>query len=454
MSAQQYTRPCETPSERTPVRVLVISFHFPPMNAISAFRAEGFARYLPDHGMEVTVLTSMRDPATGRSTWHPSDTPTVTTRWERCIVHHIPRVRSLYYRFVQASLKVPLWSTLVAMAHCMTGTFNLHVIDVHRGYKRFLRQHLRTNSYDVVLSTAPPDEHIAIAAWVHEQHGIPFIADYRDLYDNRLLSPSFQPTYRERILLAIRKRWHRKWLRSAAVTTTVSGPLASELSTNLDVPEVLEVRNGYEPQKVRSDNSLIDRHVFQITYAGRILPHQDLRPFFKAYRMFADGLTPIDVENLQLSFYGIADHAQADSIRTQDLPGTVTVDLKRIPHEEMLDLIARSSVLLIFNYDQIGVYSGKIMEYVGAKRNILMTPSDHGVISDLIEHGRFGLSTDFEDSAANYLLRCHAEWRRTGAPDHSGDPTIRMQMTREAQTAKLAEAISKLTRPTSKANAV
>lgn len=439
--SERESPPNDAPVKRTPRRVLIISFHFPPMNAISSFRAEGFARYLPDHGMEVTVVTSLRDPATGRSTWSPRGTPIATSRWEQCTVYHVPRVRSLYYRLVQASLKVPFLSTLVAMAHCSAGTFNLHMIDVHHGYKRFLRQHLRTNSYDVILTTAPPDEHIAIAAWAQERYGIPFIADYRDLYDNRLLSPSFHPTYRERVLLAMRKRWHRNWLRYAASTTTVSEPLTAILSSHLGIPKALEVRNGYEPRKVLSDESHIDRDNFRITYAGRILPHQDLQPFFEAYRRFVDRSDIADLEHLRLSFYGIIDRAQADNIRAQNLPGTVTIEPDRIPHEEMLEHIARSSILLIFNYDQTGVYSGKIMEYIGAKRNILMIPSDHGVIAELIEHGRFGSATDHTDTAADYLQRCYAEWRRGGVPKYSGDPAVGTQMTREAQTAKLAEVI-------------
>ena len=38
-------------------RVLLVSYHFPPANAVGAVRPRGLYRFLPDYGWAVTVLT-------------------------------------------------------------------------------------------------------------------------------------------------------------------------------------------------------------------------------------------------------------------------------------------------------------------------------------------------------------------------------------------------------------
>ncbi|MFT5957411.1 MAG: hypothetical protein ACI87V_001295, partial [Flavobacteriales bacterium] len=38
-------------------KLLLLSYHFPDLNVIASQRAAAFAKYLPDHGFEVTVIT-------------------------------------------------------------------------------------------------------------------------------------------------------------------------------------------------------------------------------------------------------------------------------------------------------------------------------------------------------------------------------------------------------------
>lgn len=454
MAEQQYPSPMPPLPGNPPLRVLVISFHFPPMNAISSFRAEGFARYLPHHGMEVTVLTSIRDPASGRSIWHPGGTPTVTDRWEQCTVHRVPRIRSLHYRFVQASLKVPLWSTVVAMGHCVAGTFDLHMIDVHRGYKRFLKRHLKTCTYDVVLCTAPPDEHIALGAWVNERYGIPFIADFRDLYDTRPLMAPKHSSCREQAIHGLKHFHHRRWARHTTLHTCISGPLLDALGKMLPGIPGIEIRNGYHPAKIDTDQGAIRRDRFCITYAGRIYPWQEVSTFTQAFRSFMDLLRPDERALVDLRMFGCQDSAQIDRIKHELRGYPLHIQADRIPETDNYRRIAESSVLLVFDIAQVGGYTGKLMDYLGCHRNVLLTPSDNGVMQALVEDSGIGVATSDPASAAAGLLQWFLEWRTNGHPQFNGNARVIAQGSREAQTAKLAETISTLARPTDRANAV
>lgn len=424
-----------------PIRVLLISFHFPPMNAISAFRAEGFARHLPTLGMEVSVLTSMRDPVTGVSFHQPSGTSPVVDLWESSTVYRIPRIPTRFHRFVQVSLKVPVWSGLTAFALATAGTFNAHMLDVHRGYKRFLRKHLRDHTYDVVLASAPPDEHLALGAWIQARYHIPFIADHRDLYDAPARRSPEAIGLRERVLYGLKHVHHRRWARHTALCTTISRPMLDRLGRDLPGVPGREVRNGYHPEKILHEETYIRRDRFRITYAGRIYPGQRVEVFARAYRTFVEVLTEEERSLVDLRMYGCQDPERIGRIHQEmtGLPYHIQAD--RIPEAENYRLIAESSVLLVFDIGIEGGYTGKLMDYLGCRRNVLLVPTDGGVMEQLVRDARIGLATNDPAAAARQLVAWFREWQAEGRPHFQGNELLIAQGTRQAQTALLAEAI-------------
>ncbi|MBP9080113.1 MAG: hypothetical protein KBF80_07665 [Flavobacteriales bacterium] len=412
------------------------------MNVISAFRAEGFARYLPDHGMDVTVLTTTRDARTGESTWYPQGTPVEHDTWERCTVYRVPRYRSWYYRAVQVSLEVPFWSAIVSFSHCVTGSFNLHLIDVHKGYKRFLKTHLRSNKYDVVIGTAPPDEHIALGAWINKVSGTSFVADFRDLFDTRTLMATRAPAWSERLIYRLKHLYHRRWARHTAMHTTVSLPLLEKLMEFVSGTQGVEIRNGYLPEKLNRDRTAIRRDRFCITYAGRIYPWQDVLPFTRAYRSFMGRLSRAEQATVDLRMYGCQDAGQIALIK-QELQGfDFRIEAKRVPESENYHRIAESAVLIVFDVGQHGGYTGKLMDYLGCHRHVLLLPTDQGVMERLIRDSNIGIGTKDIEIAATQLERWFREWRVDGRPHFEGNEPIIEQGSRQAQTARLAQAIT------------
>lgn len=431
---------------RGPIRVLLISFHFPPMNVISAYRAEGFARYLPDHGMEVTVLTTTRDERTGGSTWHAAGTPVEVETWERARVIRIPRVRTGMQRFIDASLRIPMWSKLVVLGSGLMGSFNVHMVDVHQGYKRYLRKTLRKDMFDVVLATAPPDEHIALGAWVARTHGIPFVADYRDPYDTRSLMAQQRMQLATRVLLDLKRHHHRHWAKHISLVTSISGPLLQHLAKDLHCNRVLEVRNGFLPGKANTDEQTIRSDRFCITYAGRIYPWQDVLPFTRAYRLFMERLTLAEQATVDLQMYGCQDPDQIALIKNELRRFAVGIEAKRIPEAKNYARVAESAVLIVFDIAQVGGYTGKLMDYLGCRRNVLLIPSDHGVMGELVRSARIGMATDDPEQAAEQLISWYREWKLEGRPTFHGDNKFIEQGSRKVQTARLADALKSLTK--------
>lgn len=420
-------------------RVLLIAYHFPPMNVISAYRAEAFAAYLPAHGFDMSVLTTVCDVGPdGKLAWQAHGTKVQTTREGPINVIRIPRTRTLGQRWLERALTMPFLGKALTLCFHASGTFNLHLVQFHAHSKGFLKSHLRTHAYDLVIASAPPDEHLRLAAWIKRHYGIPFIADYRDPYDLRPMDARYKRTWKDRLLLAFKHRYHSQWTRHCSLLVSISKPCLEAIAQHHPKARTLEVRNGYFPHKALIDGNLIRRDLFKITYAGRIYPWQDVRPFMEAYRIFTARLSPEELRQVDLAFLGCQDEEQANQLR-QGLNGLpLRITLKRIPEREARDQVAESAVLLVFDIGIRGGYTGKLMDYLGCRRNVLLVPSDHGVMEELIIGAGIGHATGEPTLAAERLLRWFREWQTNGRPAFNGHEPVIQEGSREAQTARLA----------------
>lgn len=428
-----------------PLRVLIISYHFPPLNVIASFRAEGFAKYLPDHGMEVTVLTMLWEKdAEGGIVWHQPETPITVTEEVNAKVIRIPRIRTLVQRFLDHGMRIPLLSQALTLGCHALGLFDLRLAYVHLAFKQYARKTFHKQDFDLVLASSIPEEHIGLGAWINKRYGIPFIADYRDLYDLRPLRPITKHSLRERLILRIKQFHHRRWTKQCELVVSVSKPLIDALAILNGSPQTLEVRNGYLPHKITKDEHAIRTDLFRLTYAGRIYPWQEVDPFIIAYRSFLDGLTPEEIKRVDLKFYGCQDLRKVERLKN-GLQGTpLDIHITRIPEQLMYQHIAESSVLLVFDIGLKGGYTGKLMDYLGCHRNILMIPTDNGVMAELIHSSRIGAATSDPQKAATQLLAWFREWQTNGHPEFHGDERIIEQGSRAFQTGILADAIKEV----------
>ncbi len=436
--------------ELNKVRVLIISYHFPPLNVISAFRAEAFAKYLPAHDIEPTVLTLQwqetndLDASTSGAdhyVWHRRGAPVVYQEISGSRVIRLPRVRGWYQVLIDRAMRIPLLSKALGAIAYALGIFNIHILYSHISFKNFLKDHLQQEKYDVVIAMMSPDEHIALARWIKDRWGIPFIADYRDTYDNRILDTDFDPDLATRIKLWFKNNYHRHWMAKCDLLVSVSDILVQKLSQITGMNKTLEIRNGYDPEKILPAEGSIDRELFKITYAGRIYPHQDIQPFIQTIRRFDQLLPSEDRNRVLVQFFGVQDKGHANELEHQLKDITHTIRLTRIPSKSIYGHLAESSLLILFDIRTTGGYTGKFMDYVGCRRNILMIPSDNGVIADLMEKGRLGLATQDPESAAQFLLLKFNEWKAEGKPRFEGVEEVIQATSRKEQISRLAISI-------------
>src|SRR5579863_1194272 len=152
-------------------RVLFVTYWYPPQPAAGALRTGYIANNLQEFGWEPVVLTR-EYPGTQRSTFAVETVPEFG----------LPRAAA--QKSDRAPIQVarhPVDQRIRDLVKCF-----IHVPDDHSSWlaAALHRAHrlAKENAFDAVLSSAPPPNVHFIARAVAMRTGIPWIADYRDLW--------------------------------------------------------------------------------------------------------------------------------------------------------------------------------------------------------------------------------------------------------------------------------
>jgi hypothetical protein len=147
---------------------------------------------------------------------------------------------------------------------------------------------------------------------------------------------------------------------------------------------------------------------------------------------------------IQFNFIG-TDSIQeiGDLIRTE-IPKKHLLITKRIPRPEALKYLENSHIVWqpeMPGYK--GMYTGKIFEYLGAKRPIIIAPSMGDVLDKLLEETQAGYSFKTTEEITSHILIQYQNWLQTGSIEYNGNHDIISNYSRENQSKKLLNSISK-----------
>ncbi len=469
-------------------RVLLVSFFFPPTNAVGSIRHDRFARHLPEHGWDPQVLTVDRflsRPATLASSfgeeritraWFPDPTG-LLIRTLRRVTARVERATPLGGGMNAASagaagmgaygLPARLAGLPARLAGLPARLAPLVLPGVVRMPDRALPwvlpavaaglRVLGSQPFDAILSTSPPSSANLVASLLCRLSGLPWVADFRDLWTQNHFFSRPWPWHQVEELL---ERWV---MAPASHLITVSEPLAARLRGLHGLPTSV-ITNGFEDpppaaspflQKdgpaggERPGNGSRPPGPLTLTYTGSIYPaRQDPTPLFEALAALRErrGVTPRDLE---VRFVGSDRGHLAPLIARHGLQELVRVE-RSVSQPEAVALQRSSDVLLFFTWndpDNRGIYSLKVFEYLGACRPVLCVGPPGTVADELLADCHLGHALSDPGPIAAQIESWLENIRRgeeiPAAPDEA---EIRRYHVREL-TAQLAEVLHGATQP-------
>lgn len=385
-------------------RILLISYHFPPLDVVASKRADSFFKELPKYQMTVDVVT--HDWGDKLS---PNDKVFVDEVNGKGKVFFLPKPHS--GPAVKGSTP-GRWSKIIYK--WLTGTLEVRpdLMESEKTFKHFIFNHLNISEYDLVLAIFSPAYHFRLAYEINKKFGIPYILDSRDLWNTNIDLLNKRILHKgvvKSIQYFFNRKYWKKWHDTALFFTTTTPEYKSFLSSFIK-SEGYFLANGY-PDRIARNQALPSR--FQICYTGNLYPSQDLNPFLMALKSLSLKYPNLHIE-VDVVFIGLKKSAEArvSSLFEQAGLSSFLQVMDRMPYQECLDFMCSSS-LLYYPFFKQGpvVYAVKLLEYMASGVPIIGAPLDrYG--ETLINATESGLATSNVQELTKYIEEHYLQWKK------------------------------------------
>ena len=394
-------------------------------------RIPGLAKYLPEFGWQPLIMTPPCLKETG-SELRIVETPyrDALGFWKRLL--GIKPGEDDVRKQVKERFGISSRKSLIDSVLTVGGAI-ANYPDAEKGWKPFAISEggrlLQEESISAIISSSSPVTSHLVARELKTRYKIPWVADFRDLWSQNH-NYSYGPLRR-----LIDRRLELKTLAAADALVTVSQPWAEQLGTLHKGKLAHTITHGFDPEEVNDPPAKLTAK-FTITYTGTVYSKYDPSKLFAALKdLISEGtLNPDEVE---VRFYGKRTEWLDRKIEQYGLSNTVKQH-GLVSRKVTFDKQRESQLLLILKWEnqkERGSYSGKIFEYLGAKRPILATGGSNDVVSELLEETGAGVSAPTLEGIKNTLKELYREYELQGRVFSKGDD-IKVNKYSNRETAK------------------
>jgi len=394
------------------LRALLVSYAFPPVGGAGVQRVLKLAKYLPEHGVEPSVLSV--------------DNPSVPLHDQSLLrdvapglrVIRAPTLEPRYALKSRASSPSSKRSRIVALAKLALFP-DPQVLWQPAAQLALSKRLLGARPDQVVFVSGPPFSQFLLGPLARLCPGTAVVFDYRDEWST--LRQSYENSSRATAALAA--RLERALLRSAHAVTTATEAFRDELLRRfdfLDPAQVHAIPNGYDPEDFRDALPVLRSDRFVLTYAGTVFRLTRAQGLLGALRLLRER-EPALARLLEVRFLGRI--VESEQYYFEDSERLGVHRLGYVEHAEVLRELAASHATLCLLDDlpeNARIYPAKIFELMRLGRPCL-TLAPEGALTDLAHRHRFGLVAPPRDveaiaAALARLVRAFARGEPFGPP--------------------------------------
>lgn len=421
-------------------KVLIIGFLHPFTRSGGSFRTLPLAENLPEFGWEPTVLTPflLEKP---ELPFRIIETPyrDMLAFWKRLFGFELDKdIKRQVRERIGTGFKNPLMDFVFVRAGEI-----VNYPDLHKGWKPFALEAgngiLREEQIDAIISCHPLISHIA-AADLKMKYGIPWLADLTDLWSQNH-NYAYGPVRK-----LFDKRLEKRTLSGADALITVSEPGAEKLGILHRGRPIYTITHGFSEEEVNIPPAKLTAE-FTITYTGTIYPRRQVPAKLLAalQDLISDGI--VNPSEVKVRFYGSRHDWLEKEIERYGLSDLVKQH-GRIPREVALERQRESQLLLLLKWEgsgERGVYTGKIFEYLAARRPILATGGSDDVVSRLLDETRAGVSASTVEDIRSTLEALYKEYEQKSEVEYRGEESEVDKYSHREMAKKFSEILDQLT---------
>lgn len=435
-------------------KVLVITYHYPPSDGIRSIMISKMTKYLPEFGWQPIVFTSSIIRGI------PATTPV-----------EIPEDKIYRVNFRDPLYKIStklnnLQRAATEKTSVVNSDVNLHSNNIFAYVRFFLSRNLlarrlinlilaekpdwclrtvrmaekyvKDNDVDALMSSSNPPYTVNIAAsMIKSRTNLPWVAEFPDLWSKNHYAPTifFEP-FIEKLVL-----------KNVDHIVTVSEPFAQTMSDLHNKP-VTVIHNGFDPDDYPDNVEMrrLRNQKLTVSYTGTVYLQQDPSPLFEALSLLKQNQTQLS-NCFELNFYGSIPDRLFELVTKYKINDLVKIK-GRVSLERSHQIQCSSDALLLLVWNDTshkGVYTGKIFEYLGARRPILAVGPKGDVVDQLLQKTGTGKVVTSVSEIANLLRDWLTEWLATGQISYKADETQINYFNRRSQAHRMATILDAIT---------
>jgi len=397
------------------MKLLIITYYWPPAGGPGVQRWLKFVKYLPDFGIEPIVyipenptyplidegllkevnpnITILKQRITEPYAWASAFSKSSTKKISSGIIPHKKK-----QSFLQ---RIMLW---------VRG--NLFIPDARvlwvKPSVNYLSKYIKENGIETIITTGPPHSLHLIGLRLKELHSLKWIADFRDPWTtigyHKALKLSASAAKKHKDL-------ERKVLNTADTILVTSRTTKTEFEA-LTTKPVAVITNGYDTETV--DKQPLDEK-FTLAHIGSFLSERNPKILWEA-------LSELVLENeefkshFELKLIGAVSREVLDAINVAGIFGYVN-SLGYVSHAEAVAQQRKSQVLLMVEIDSEEtkcIIPGKLFEYMVSERPILAIGPIGADFASIVQTTNTGIFVAYteKEKLKNALLQWFIQYQQ------------------------------------------
>ena len=436
-------------NKKNDLKVLIITYYWPPSGGPGVQRWLKFVKYLPCFGISPIVLTV--DPTYAE---YPVIDPSLEADIDPDLKVYRTKCKGVYdwYKKMTGSRTAPYSgfanegnpNLLQKIARFIRGNFFLP--DARRGWIKYAfaeaNRIIEKYNIDTVITTGPPHSTHITGLKIKKKLNIRWIADFRDPWSN-IQYKSF--LYQTGIAKRIDLRYERSVLEKCdtVLLAVDERERFKTLHPSVNFEKMIFMPNGYDESdfegyafnEVEGRKSIRPDH-FVITYTGTIAVNYPTDGFLQALLKIKKQMP------FKLRFIGKVDECTRTAFNQEIEENTEFIN--HVNHLESVNYLMSSSILLLINANVEGVkflLHAKIFEYLASGKPILLLGPTNGKAAEIIRQANAGEAFEYDDveGIKNFLLHHYDNHKKEINPTPNWD--VIQQFSRNRLTQRLSEII-------------
>lgn len=422
-------------------KVLIISYFHPPCNLTAANRVASWVKYLPDYGIESTVITRswQHEVKSEKDIALASGLKEQHLKGEGFEVYEMPYKPNLRDRLLSSG-KLKNLRRFLSLLEIVLQNITIKIIPFRNLYHK-ADELMKCGKYDALIISGNPFVQFYFGYKLWKKHKVPWIADYRDDWTTTELTTA--NGLLSKLIFRLERRSEKKWIGTASKICSVSPYYVKKISRLTKVSGIC-LYNGFEEGLVKEIPPLSVDNVFIMTFNGTLYPSQNIELFYEGFVLAQDQLQTEGVV-LKLNFPGLKfKPEQAHRVEQLfQLYSNQILITDRIPRASVIEIQSNSHALLMFSHNNIkGIPSSKLYEYLGLKKPIIACPSDGDIIDEIVLTTKSGEVCNSALEICNAIVKIYKAYKTNTL--YEAYAFDNKAFTREKQVSKLVDTLKKI----------